>query len=303
MAKIAVVGSINIDLVVRAPRFALAGETILGQTFQTIPGGKGANQAVAARRMGADVAMIGRVGDDAFGTVLQQQLAAEGITTQYLTITADESTGVAMITVEDNGENCIIVVPGANGRLSVADIEAARPAITEANSLLLQLEVPLATVERAAQIAAASGVIVILNAAPAQPLAPDLLACIDYLVVNETEAQLVATIPDATPEVAARALQALGARNVLVTLGEEGALLVTQAGACIAVPAFAVQAADTTAAGDSCVGAFAVTLANGMLAPEALRWANAAGALAVTRQGAQPSIPTQAEIATFLAAM
>src|SRR5215213_5007760 len=153
MSKVVVVGSINMDLVVRSPRFALAGETILGHAYQTIPGGKGANQAVAARRMGAEVAMIGRVGDDEFGLTLRRNLSAEGINTECLQLTPAVSTGVALITVDDNGENTIIVVPGANGHLTVDDIEDARHLIAEADILLMQLEIPLPVVERAAQIA------------------------------------------------------------------------------------------------------------------------------------------------------
>jgi ribokinase len=300
MSKVAVVGSINMDLVVRAPRFALAGETILGRTFHTIPGGKGANQAVAARRMGADVAMVGRVGSDQFGGTLRQNLANEGINVQHLPITGSESSGVALITVSDNGENTIIVVPGANGRLSPGDIEAARPLIAGADILLMQLEIPLPVVELAARTARESGVTVILNASPAQSLSPTLLSLVDYLVVNETEAFHMSGSGPASPEAAARTLQTTGARDVVVTLGADGSLFVPSGGNTISVPAFAVPAVDTTAAGDGFVGALAVALAGGMAAHEALRWGNAAGALAVTREGAQPSLPTFAEVEEFL---
>src|SRR6478672_123167 len=192
MAKVAVVGSINMDLVVRVPRFPIAGETILGGVFATIPGGKGANQAVAARRLGADVAMIGRVGGDAFGGALRENLAREGIVTDGVGVDPARATGVALITVEDSGENTIIVVPGANGALTRADLDAARALLTGAASLLMQLEIPLDVVEAAAELAAAAGAVVILNAAPAQPLPPRLLARVDYLVVNEVEARLLA---------------------------------------------------------------------------------------------------------------
>jgi ribokinase len=305
MSKVAVVGSINMDLVVRAPRFALAGETILGHTFNTIPGGKGANQAVAARRQGADVCMIGRVGSDAFGEIMSRNLEREGINTERLLGEKGESSGVALITVDDNGENTIIVVQGANGRLAVADIEAARKLIAEADVLLMQLEIPLPVVESAAQAAREGGVTVILNAAPARPLSPQLLSLVDYLVVNETEVLLLArdtSVANSTisPEEAARALQRIGARNVVITLGEQGALLLSVNGSSVSVPAFRVLTVDTTAAGDAFVGAFAVRLAAGVEPGEALRWANAAGALTVIREGAQPSLPTFAEVEQFL---
>jgi ribokinase len=288
------------DLVVRAPRFPLAGETILGSGFRTIPGGKGANQAVAARRLGAEVAMIGRVGGDAFGVTLRQNLAAEGIRTDRLLADSTQATGVALITVDDSGENTIIVVPGANGRLTPADVEAAQAHITEADILLMQLEIPLDVVESAAQQARAGGTTVILNAAPAQPLPTALLALVDYLVVNEVEAGLLAGSRAVPPAEAARALQALGARAVVVTLGPDGSLLIDQGGGSVTAPAFPVHAIDSTAAGDGFVGAFAVALAAGTSAAEALRWSNAVGALAVTRAGAQPSLPTRQEVEEFL---
>ncbi len=305
MSKVAVVGSINMDLVVRAPRFALAGETILGHAFSTIPGGKGANQAVAARRQGAEVCMIGRVGGDDFGDTMSRNLQHEGINTERLVSDNDESSGVALITVDDSGENTIIVVPGANGRLSIADIEAARTLIAEADILLMQLEIPLAVVEHAARAAREGRVTVILNAAPARSLTSQLLSLVDYLVVNESEVLLLAcdasTSGNATsPEEAARTLQGSGARNVVITLGQQGALLLPVSGPSVSVPAFRVQAVDTTAAGDAFVGAFAVRLAAGVEPKEALRWANAAGALTVTREGAQPSLPTVAEVEEFL---
>lgn len=300
MAKVAVVGSINMDLVVRVPRFPVAGETILGGGFQTIPGGKGANQAVAARRLGAAVAMIGRVGDDSFGGMLRQNLMQEGINTDRLLVDDGQATGVALITVEDSGENTIIVVPGANGQITTADIDAARPLIDGADILVMQLEIPLVVVEYVAGLARAGGGTLILNAAPAQPLPQSLLAQVDYLVVNEIEAGLLAGMAAARPEDTARALLPRGAKAVVVTLGAEGSLLVSRDGASVAAPPFAVQAVDTTAAGDGFVGAFAVALAAGMPPGQALRWGNAAGALAVTRVGAQPSLPTRQEVEEFL---
>ena len=288
------------DLVVRSPRFALAGETILGHAFSTIPGGKGANQAVAARRMGAEVAMIGRVGDDEFGSTLRRDLADEGINVECLQVTPGESSGVALITVDDDGENTIIVVPGANGRLTIDDVESARALIAGADILLMQLEIPLPVVERAARIASETGATEILNAAPARALPGSLLSLVDYLVVNEAEALLVAGTATGSPEEAARTLLSTGVRNVVVTLGPEGSLLVPSDGASVAVPAYRVRPIDTTAAGDGFAGAFAVALADGVHAPQALRWGNAEGALAVTREGAQPSLPTRSEVAAFM---
>jgi ribokinase len=300
MARVAVVGSANMDLVVRSARFPRAGETILGHGFETIPGGKGANQAVAARRLGAAVDLIGRVGADPFGRTLRRNLSREGIGTERLLPDPTQPTGVAVITVDDHGENTIIVVAGANARLTPADIAAAETLIEGADLLLMQLEIPLDAVEAAAQVAGVHGVPVILNAAPARPLPAALLARVNYLVINEVEAGELAGDPAGSPEQAARALLERGARAVVVTLGAAGALLIARAGVCVAAPAFPVVAVDTTAAGDAFVGAFAVALASGLAPDQAVRWGNAAGALAVTRAGAQPSLPTGEEVEAFL---
>jgi ribokinase len=299
--RIVVLGSLNMDLVVRATRFAQPGETIMGSDFLTAPGGKGANQAVAARRLGADVAIIGRVGDDAFGQVLRTGLAAEGLDVRLVDVTPSASTGVALITVDDSGENTIVVVPGANGLVDSEDLERALPAIADADALLLQLEVPLPVVMRAASHAHAARVAVILNAAPAQPLPSTLLPLVDYLVVNETEVIDLARPAGDTPEAAARALQARGARAVVVTLGAAGARLVSPDGTTVSAGGFRVEAVDTTAAGDAFVGALAVALAEGATPVEALQFGNAAGAVTVTRPGAQPSLPTRAAVDALLA--
>lgn len=301
--RIAVVGSLNMDLVVQAPRFASPGETITGDAFLTVAGGKGANQAVAARRLGADVAMIGRVGDDAFGQTLRQGLVDEGVDVNGVAITAATSTGVALITVDARGENTIIVVPGANGRCDAEDIEDARAVIQRAAVLMLQLEVPLSVVAGAARCARDAGVTVILNAAPAQPLDAGLVSLADYLIVNTTEAAAIAEVSGSVPpEAAARALQARGARTVVMTLGASGALSVGPGDDFTAVPAFDVTVVDTTAAGDAFAGAFAVAVAEGADTHEALLFGTAAGALAVTRAGAQPSLPTRAEVDSLRAA-
>jgi ribokinase len=300
MARIAVVGSLNMDLVVRTARFARPGETLSGQHFVTVPGGKGANQAVSAQRVGGHVTMIGCVGEDGFGQVLRQVLADEGIDVGHVGVAAGTATGVALITVDEHGENTIIVVAGANGAITAGDVEAAAPAIAAADVLLLQLEVPLPTVEAAARAARAGGTTVILNAAPAGALDDRLLALVDYLVVNETEVLAVAGVEHATPEDAARLVLTRGGGAVVVTLGAAGALLVPRRGEPVAMEAFRVAVVDTTAAGDAFVGAFAVALAEGAPADEALRRASAAGALAVTRPGAQPSLPTRDDVQVLL---
>ncbi|HTV00626.1 MAG TPA: ribokinase [Luteitalea sp.] len=300
MPTITVVGSINMDLVVRAGRFPAAGETLLGDTFATIAGGKGANQAVAAQRLGGRVAMVGCVGDDAFGVSMRDGLSDEGIDVSRVDVRAGQPSGVALITVDGTGENTIIVVPGANGTLSGEDVEAAREILASSRVLLLQLEVPLEAVQRAARIAADAGAAVILNAAPAASLPDTLIGLAEYVVVNESE--IFALAGDAADrQGAVRTLHDRGARNVVLTLGAAGAILFAADGAVTTEVAFAVDVVDTTAAGDAFVGAFAVALAEGLTAAEALRRGNAAGALAVTREGAQPSLPRREDVDAWLA--
>ena len=302
-ARIAVVGSLNMDLVVRVPRMPVPGETLIGHDFHVIPGGKGANQAVAAARLGAQVTMIGRVGDDDFGRAQQRNLAQEGIGVTHVSVDAEEATGIALITLDAAGQNSIILAPGANMRLTVAHVEAAAQAIADAEILICQLECPLEAVTRAIELARAEGVRVILNPAPARSLDTDLLHLVDYLIPNESETTLltgiqVSDLPSA--EKAAANLRERGVSTVILTLGEQGALLANARG-MIHVPGYSVEVVDTTAAGDAFVGGFAVALAEGQLLQEAVRFANAAGALAVTRLGAQPSLPTRREIELFLA--
>jgi len=294
--RICVVGSINIDLVVRAPRFPAPGETILGGQFQTFTGGKGANQAVAAARMGADVAMIGRVGDDAYGRALRDVLSREGVDASAVSTRTDAPTGVALITVDADGENTIIVAPGANGLLTPDDLSQHEPSIRSAGLLVMQLETPLATVQRAAQIARAANVPVVLNAAPAVPLAVELLKLTDVLIVNRGEAALLAAMPEQAEaaEIAPR-LHARGAGRIVMTLGAQGALMSDEK-SVVNQPAFPVDVVDATAAGDAFVGAFAAAIAEGRAAEEALRRAAAAGALACTRAGAMPSLPRLHEV-------
>jgi len=300
MASIAVVGSINMDLVVRATRFAQPGETIIGEHFLTVPGGKGANQAVAAQRLGGGVAMVGAVGEDAFGASMAHGLAEEGIDVRHVDVRGGEPSGVALITVSADGENTIIVVPGANGTLTVDDVTVARDVIVPAAVLLVQLEIPIDVVRAAAAIAHEAGRTVILNAAPAALLPESLLRLVDYLIVNETEVFDVAG-PDARDQQAAiEALHARAASSIVVTLGGAGARLIPRDGTPTLVHAYAVDVVDTTAAGDAFAGAFAVALSEGLPPVEALRRGNAAGALTVTRAGAQPSLPTRDEVDAWL---
>ncbi len=290
------------DLVARAPRIPQPGETIIGRDFHTLPGGKGANQAVAAARLGAMVTMIGRVGSDAFAKLLLDNLAAAGVEHTYVTQDPGAATGVALIVVDAAGQNTIVVASGTNMRLSPADIEAAETAISSADVLLLQLETPLETVTRAAQIAHAHGVMVILNPSPARPLPPALLSLVDVLVLNESETALLTGLPvDSRPQVeaAAAALRESGVGVVILTLGERGALL-AQTESTQAFPAFMVTVVDTTAAGDAFMGGLAVALAEGKSLAEGTRWGNAAGALAATQLGAQPSLPTRQAVEKLL---
>jgi ribokinase len=299
---VVVVGSLNMDLVVRAPRIPRPGETIIGGDFQTAPGGKGANQAVAAARLGVQVSMVGQVGHDAFGELLLADLVTAGVDDGFVTHDPEAPTGVALIVVDDAGENSIVVASGANMRLSPADVECAESVITSADVLLLQLESPLETVARAAEIASANGVKVILNPAPARPLPAALLSLVDVLIPNESETALLTRLPvgdRAEIEAAANALRGLGVDTVILTLGERGALLV-QEGGIERFAAFDVTPVDTTAAGDAFVGGFAVALAEGRSLAEAVCWGNATGALATTKLGAQPSLPTRADVELVL---
>lgn len=295
-----VVGSLNMDLVIRSPRHPRVGETILGGPFQTFPGGKGANQAVAIARLGAPVAMIGRVGQDDFGEALLRSAARDGVNISAITRDPEAATGVALITVDAAGQNTIVVAPGANARVSTADIAACEGLIASAAALVVQLECPIPAVLQAARIARRNGVPILLNPAPAQPLSDELLARVDVLIPNQTELFQLAPGQDST-QTAARVLRARGVKTVVVTLGEDGVYVLGSDLEEI-LPAHVVQVVDTVAAGDAFVGAFAVALAEGRTIVEAARWGNAAGALAVTRHGAQPSLPFLEEIQSFLEA-
>lgn len=293
---IAVVGSINMDLVTYTGTAPRAGETVTGDDFRTAHGGKGANQAVAAARLGGRVTLIGCVGSDGFGAEMRAGLAAQGVDTAGVR-TVPGPSGVAAITVEATGQNRIIVVPGANGQLLELTDED-RAGIAACRYLLLQLESPVQTVVAAAEAAQAAGVTVILTPAPARPLPAELLDAVDWLVPNETELQVLTGLPTGTRAEIERAARELGGRaaQVVVTLGERGCLFVPQDGPALAAPAQPVRAVDTTAAGDTFTGALAVALGEGRDMAGALAFANRAAAIAVTRHGAQPSMPARAEL-------
>jgi len=302
--RIVVVGSVNTDLVLRVAHLPGAGETVSGSSLLTLPGGKGANQAVAAARQGAVVQFVGAVGDDDFGTRQRENLAREGIDLTHLATLTGQATGVAMIAIDAQGQNMIMLSEGANGRVSVEQVEAARSAIESADMLLCQLETPLAAVRRAIGLAHAKGVRVLLNPAPARPLEASLLAQVDYLVPNETEASQLTGLPvahAAQARLAAEALRGAGVGQVLITLGEHG-VLVAGAGGSSLQAALDVPVVDTTGAGDTFVGCLAVAVAQGRGLAEAVREAQGAAALKVTRLGAQAAIPRRDEVQAFLAA-
>jgi ribokinase len=301
-SRIAVVGSSNTDMIIKVDRLPAPGETVIGGEFSTAAGGKGANQAVAAARAGAEVSFIGRVGDDMFGEQALEGFAEDGIDVSHVLRDATAPSGVALIFVDEGGENSIAVASGANAKLTAADIAVAGDAIASADVLVMQLETPLETVQAAAAMATENGVRVILNPAPAQPLSDEILCNVSILTPNESEAELLTGIQvedDAGAAAAARALAARGVGTVILTLGSRGAF-VFESDRGELVPGFEVRAVDTTAAGDVFNGSLAVGLAEGKPLAEAVRFANAAAALSVTKLGAQPSAPTLSEIEGFL---
>ena len=291
--RVVVVGSANTDMVVRVPQLPCPGETLLGSAFALMPGGKGANQAVAAARLGAVVTFIGCVGADSFGDMLVLNLGNEGINTQFVVRDPDAQTGVALITVDETfGENTIVVAPGANARLSPPLVDLAATAIRSADVVLCQLEIPTETVLSALQIARSAGVTTILNPAPAQTLSAEMLSFVSVLIPNQTEAAHIIG-GDYDPSASALMLKHRGVKNVVVTLGAHGARLVT-ATKNTGVPAFPTEnVIDTTAAGDCFTGALAVALGEGQTLEEAVKFANAAASLSVETEGAQPSLPNR----------
>jgi ribokinase len=305
MAKpIVVVGSINLDLVGATHRIPIAGETVAGLSFQTFPGGKGANQAVAAARLGGSVSMLGKLGSDVFGEQLRESLEASKVNTDGIEIVPGSS-GVALITTDIKGANAITVVAGANALLSPADLDTHIALIRGAGIILTQLEIPLETVEYLADIATRERIPLVLDPAPARALPQSLLKCVDWLTPNETEACfLLGCAPgqlfEETLKDAANALLALGSRNVILKLGERGCYVALSDGTRQLSPAYGVRAVDTTAAGDAFNGALAVALLNGQDPLSSVSWASAVAALSVTRPGAQPSMPTSVEVDRFL---
>ncbi|MFC9604437.1 ribokinase [Streptomyces niveus] len=291
MTGIVVLGSTNMDLVAYVARAPKHGETVTGREFRTVPGGKGANQAVAAARAGGDVAMIGAVGADEFGVLLRHTLTSSGVDTDLLH-TAEGPSGTAHIVVDDEGGNAIVVIPGANGTVTALG-PGEETVITSAGSLLLQLELPLSAVLDGARAARRHGVRTILTPAPVQPLPPELLACTDLLVPNEHEAAALAGVADpyGAAEVLLRRVP-----EVVITLGAAGCLYAARGTVPVTVPAPKVTAVDTTAAGDTFVGALAVAIGEGRPMAEAARWASAAAALCVRRHGASTSMPYRSEI-------
>jgi ribokinase len=300
MGNLVVVGSLNMDMVSTVDRMPAPGETVTGRGFATVPGGKGANQAVAAVRLGASVRMLGCVGSDSFGIMLQQGLHAEGINISAVQECAGAS-GVAAITVAADGSNSIVVYPGANAMLSSETVEAAAATIRSAAIVLAQLETPLATVERLAEICTASGTPLMLDPAPAQPLSAALLRNTTWLTPNESETRsLLGITEDLPPEEAAQRLLGLGPRNVVLKLGARGVYLCGADAAGTLVSAPAVDAVDTTAAGDCFNAAFAVALIEGQTPANAARFACAAAALSTTQAGAQPSMPHREQVLRML---
>jgi ribokinase len=302
--RLVVVGSINLDLVSVAPRIPLQGETLTATSFASFPGGKGANQAFAAARLGTQVSMIGKLGNDSFGTELRANLESAGVDTTAVDI-APTSSGIAQIITAQNGENIIVVTPGANAHVSSHYIEKHLDVIRSAGIVLTQLETPLETVEYLASITNKEGIPLVLDPAPAQPLSTSLLARVDWLTPNESETCSLLglksqDVPENEMEEVAEVLLQRGSRNVLLKLGQRGCFLALADGRRVFLPAYAVRAIDSTAAGDAFNGAFASALLEGHDPVRGATWASAVAAISVTRRGAQPSMPTQAEVHAFL---
>ncbi len=303
MNKILVIGSSNMDLVVQVPRCPAAGETLFGSSFTTNYGGKGANQAVAVARIGSGVTFMTKLGNDTFGQQMRQHFSEEGMDLTHILTDAESPTGTALITVEDKGENRIIVVPGANAHLTENDVESLSDEINSCRFVLTQLEIPLPTVLRVAEMASAAGKQLILNPAPARPLPDSLLQKVFLITPNETEAEILTGIRVSDVESARRAalwFREKGVQQIVITMGSQGAFVFTDDFQGM-VPAYKVKAIDTTAAGDVFNGALTVALSEGKTTADAARFGCAASALAVMRPGAQSSIPTRTEIDAFLA--
>ncbi|UJF16811.1 ribokinase [Vibrio sp. SS-MA-C1-2] len=303
MNKLVVLGSVNADHVLQVNQFPRPGETLLGKGYQVIPGGKGANQAVAAARLGADIAFIACVGNDHFGHQIIKDFAADGINVDAVMIDENKPTGIAMIQVAASGENSIALSAEANDSLTVERLTEHNALIEQADTLLMQLETPMETIEAAAKIASKAGTQVVLNPAPAQSLSADLLAMIDVITPNETEAELLTginVIDQASAQQAADKLHLMGVDLVMITLGKEGVWVSRQGSISEQIKGFVVKAVDTTAAGDTFNGGLLAGLQQGLLLDQAIRFAHAAAAISVTKSGAQTSIPTYSEVELFL---
>jgi ribokinase len=303
MSKLVVLGSINADHVLQVTDFPRPGETVTGRGYRIVPGGKGANQAVAAARLGADIGFIARIGQDAIGAQMYTGFQQDGMDVQGVSIDPQLPTGIAIIYVADHGENSIGISPEANGALTPEVVEQFKPLLLAADTLLLQLEVPLETVAAAISLAHANQVKVVLNPAPARPLSAELLAQVDLITPNQTETELLTGVPvnDAQSAAAAAAqFHALGIPEVMITMGKAG-VWYSNRGVGKLVPGFRVQAVDTTAAGDTFNGALLAQLQRNDDMDAAIRFAHAAAAISVTRPGAQTSIPTRREVEQFLA--
>ena len=300
-SKILVIGSSNTDMVICTGHLPLPGETVIGGTFFMNPGGKGANQAVTVARLGGRVSFICKTGSDIFGHQANQLFNEEGIDTSYVFSDTKNPSGVALITVDTDAENCIVVAPGANAHLTPNDLKRSAEAVEAADIILLQLEIPMQTVEAAAMMAYRLGKKVVLNPAPASKLSAGLLETLYAITPNETEAEAISGIritDERTAEEAARKIASMGVCNVIITLGAKGAL-VFDGKHCEVVPAYKIQAVDTTAAGDVFNGALVVALSEGRTLPEAVRFACKASAISVTRVGAQNSVPYRTEVDVF----
>lgn len=300
--KIVVVGSCNTDMVISMERLPLPGETLLGGRFFMNSGGKGANQAVAAARLGGKVTFVAKVGNDPFGVRSVDQYRAEGIDTRHVMVDKEHPSGVALILVDARGENSIAVASGANAHLTPQDIDRAQRVVEEGDIVLMQLETPMETVEHAALIAHRAGKRVVLNPAPAHPLTESLMRCLYMLIANETEAEYISGIQITDMDSVARAADIIchkGVENVVITLGSKGAFI-RERGAYHQVKALRVKAIDATAAGDTFCGAVCVALAEGRGITEAVEFANRAAAITVTRMGAQSSLPYRREVVDSL---
>lgn len=299
--RIVVIGSSNIDMIARVNHLPLPGETVGEAHFMQAYGGKGANQAVAAARMGGEVTFVTALGNDMYAELLKENFSKEGIATDQIIIDSQNPTGTALILVAENAENCIAVAPGANGSLSTSYMEKIAQTMEGADIVVMQAEIPYETIKQVAIAAHQRGIKIMFNPAPACYIDSELMSIIDILVVNESEAQYISNslIEEGNIDQIAQKLRDAGAKAVIITLGHKGSYLKTDSEAYF-IPSYPVNAIDTTAAGDVFCGALAVACINGCISSDALRFASAAAAIAVTRIGAQPSIPVLAEVQEFM---